>query len=380
MCRPHTGWCRPRSRRALPAQSGTTSPVNQPGNGQKRGTQPDVTPPMTSRSHTNGTIGTARRAGLGVKPIVATRPAGQPSSRTRQLTPQAVAKGSPVHTPERDFRAPIDRFWSSPSARRIAATASIATAGIFCVMVGASPATAGGAPTAPTNTPTAPTAPPAPPSTAVAKLVANHSTITPGEKVTFTVTERTTGGAAIGSARATFYVHAKAGWKKVSSTSLSASGAATFTFHPNYTHAYRVDLASVSSGSATYQAVNTSSVTVKTDIGAAVVATAAKQKGKPYRFGAAGPSAFDCSGLTKYVFAKFGITLPHSADSQRSHGTKVTRANAKPGDLVFVMSGSHASHVAIYAGNGMWWEAPHAGAAVRKVKIWSSNVQFRRVR
>ncbi len=281
-----------------------------------------------------------------------------------------------MHTPERDFRAPIDRFWSSPSARRIAATASIATAGIFGVMVAASPATAGGAPTAPTSTPTPPTST----GTPVAKLVANHSTVTPGEKVTFTVTERTAGGTAIGSARATFYVHAKAGWKKVSSTSLSASGAATFTFHPNYTHAYRVDLASVASGSATYRAVNTSSVTVKTDIGTAVVATAAKQKGKPYRFGAAGPAAFDCSGLTKYVFAKFGITLPHSANSQRSHGTTVSRANAMPGDLVFVMSGSHASHVAIYAGNGMWWEAPHPGAAVRKVKIWSSNVQFRRVR
>jgi cell wall-associated NlpC family hydrolase len=273
-----------------------------------------------------------------------------------------------VHTPERDFRAPNGRSSrSSKSARRIAATASIAAAGIVSATVGSTPAHAGGPVSTPEISP-------------VAKLVANHATVTPGQAVTFTVTERTSGGSAIGSAHATFYVHAKAGWKKVTSKTLSASGAATFTFHPNYTHAYRVDLASVTDGSAVYSAVDTSTVTVKTDIGTAVVAAAAKQKGKPYRFGADGPGSFDCSGLTKYVFAKFGIKLPHSANSQRGHGTRVSRANAKPGDLVFVMSGSHASHVAIYAGNGMWWEAPHTGAKVRKVKIWSSHVEFRRVR
>jgi cell wall-associated NlpC family hydrolase len=281
-----------------------------------------------------------------------------------------------VHTPERDLCAPTGRTGKSgKNARRIAATASIAAAGMFGATVGSTPAVAGGPPTEPPASPAPATA-----LTPVAKLVSNHTTVNPGQQVSFTVTERSPGGNAVADAHATFYVHAKAGWKKVTTKTLSSAGSATFTFKPNYTHAYRVDLASLTDGTTVYTAADTSNVTVKTDIGAALVATAAKQKGKPYHFGADGPGSFDCSGLTKYVFSKFGITLPHLANSQRSHGTKVSRKNAKPGDLVFVMSGSHATHVAIYAGNGMWWEAPHTGASVRKVKIWSSHVEFRHVR
>ena len=106
---------------------------------------------------------------------------------------------------------------------------------------------------------------------------------------------------------------------------------------------------------------------------------AAKEKGHPYVFGAAGPKYFDCSGLVKYVFAKFGINLPHHANDMKHYGMQVSEKDAKPGDLVFVFSGSFAHHVAIYAGNGTWWEAPHTGACVRLVKIWSSNIEFRRI-
>jgi peptidoglycan DL-endopeptidase CwlO len=270
-----------------------------------------------------------------------------------------------VHTPERDSRTPNN-------ARRIAATASIAAATIVGTMVGASPANAADVIAASAVTP-------------VAKLVPNHSSVTVGHPVTFTVTDRTKSGKAVPSAPATFYVHTVDGWKKVTSKTLSTAGSATFTFTPNYDHAYKVVLSGVTAGGVTYRPVTTPSVTVDakkavSSIGTRIVAEAAKQSGKPYRFGADGPGSFDCSGLTKYVFAKFGIKLPHQANEQKTYGKRVSKADAEPGDLVFVMEGSHASHVAIYAGKGTWWEAPHSGSHVRHVKIWATHVEYRRVR
>lgn len=269
-----------------------------------------------------------------------------------------------MRTPERDRRVP-------KNTRRLAATASLAAAGIIGATVGSIPASA--------TEVTAATA-----STPVAALVANHSSVTAGHPITFTVTERTKAGTPLASALARLYVHTKTGWQNVSSKTLSAAGSATFTFTPNYTHAYQVDLSAISANGATvYNAVNTPAITVKAtpaDIGPAIVAAAAKENGRPYSFGAAGPNSFDCSGLVKFVFAKFGINLPHQSSAQMKYGTRVSENAARPGDLVFVLSGSHASHVAIYAGNGTWWEAPHTGASVRHVKIWTTHIEFRRVR
>jgi cell wall-associated NlpC family hydrolase len=221
----------------------------------------------------------------------------------------------------------------------------------------------------------------------IATLVPNHTSVTVGSPITFSVTDRTKSGTAVPSAVATFFVHtAHNGWEKVSSKTLSGTGTATFTFHPNYDHTYEVDIAGVTTAKGTtYAAAKSPIVTVKakpkaSSIGAAIVAQAAKEKGKPYRYGQAGPNSFDCSGLTKYVFAKFGISLPHHANSQKAYGSRVSAANREPGDLVFVLDGSYAYHVAIYAGNGEWWEAPTQGESVRKVKIWSSHVEYRRVR
>jgi peptidoglycan DL-endopeptidase CwlO len=268
-----------------------------------------------------------------------------------------------VHTPERDRRTP-------KYTRRIAATATLAAAAIVGAAVGSSPANASESTATPAVTP-------------VATLAASHSSVTAGTSVTFTVTDRTSAGLAMKDAAAAFYVHTVSGWDKVASKTLSAAGSATFAFKPNYDHAYKVDVSAVDVDGIAYHAVDTPSITVKAkpaDIGPKIVAAAAKEKGARYKYGADGPHAFDCSGLTKYVFAKFDIKLPHQANSQKKYGTRVSKAHAKPGDLVFVMSGSHATHVAIYAGNGKWWEAPHTGARVRLVKIWSSHVQYRHVR
>lgn len=84
------------------------------------------------------------------------------------------------------------------------------------------------------------------------------------------------------------------------------------------------------------------------------------QTGKPYVWGDAGPSAFDCSGLVSFAAAAAGITLPHNAAEQQNVTTPVS--NPVPGDLVFF--GQPAYHVGIYMGGGQMLSAPHAGATV----------------
>lgn len=97
--------------------------------------------------------------------------------------------------------------------------------------------------------------------------------------------------------------------------------------------------------------------------GSLIVAEARKHIGTPYKYGGDGPSSFDCSGLTKYVFAKVGITLPRSAAAQQDTVQPVSKAAMQPGDLIFL--GNPAHHVAIYAGNGMMVTAPESGESVK---------------
>ncbi len=103
---------------------------------------------------------------------------------------------------------------------------------------------------------------------------------------------------------------------------------------------------------------------------AAVMRTAASLKGRPYRWGASGPYAFDCSGYTKYVFARNGIRIPRTAQQQWRAVRKISRSPARHGDLVF-FGGAYKYHVGIYAGNGKMWHSPHSGSSVRLVTIWS---------
>jgi cell wall-associated NlpC family hydrolase len=101
--------------------------------------------------------------------------------------------------------------------------------------------------------------------------------------------------------------------------------------------------------------------------------------GAYYAYGGAGPSGFDCSGFTSYVFSKVGISLPHSSSAQRSVARPVS--SPQPGDLVFVYNGGGGSigHVAIYAGGGYWWEASNPSTGVGKHRAWSSAVSYGRV-
>jgi cell wall-associated NlpC family hydrolase len=104
---------------------------------------------------------------------------------------------------------------------------------------------------------------------------------------------------------------------------------------------------------------------------------AAHQQGDPYRYGAAGPNAFDCSGLMLYSFRAAGLHLPRTAAAQAGAVRHIPRSRMRAGDLVFFTSGSHVYHVGIYDG----WShgarviihAPYAGTRVRKEAIWTNS-------
>jgi peptidoglycan DL-endopeptidase CwlO len=103
--------------------------------------------------------------------------------------------------------------------------------------------------------------------------------------------------------------------------------------------------------------------------GAAGVAAkfACAQIGKPYVWGADGPNSYDCSGLTMASWARAGVYLPHNAAKQRYSIPYVSRANLRPGDLVFYYSDLH--HVAMYVGGGWVVHASQPGVPVRMKRV-----------
>ncbi|MDO9458451.1 NlpC/P60 family protein [Nocardioides sp.] len=101
----------------------------------------------------------------------------------------------------------------------------------------------------------------------------------------------------------------------------------------------------------------------------AAVSYAMAQVGDAYVYGAAGPSAFDCSGLTMMAWAQAGVSLPHSSSAQYSSGTHVAASALQPGDLVFYYS--PISHVGMYIGNGMIVHAANPSSGVRVAELYS---------
>jgi len=96
--------------------------------------------------------------------------------------------------------------------------------------------------------------------------------------------------------------------------------------------------------------------------------------GVPYVYGGTSPDGFDCSGFTQYVFAQAGISLPRTSSAQGGVGTKVSAADAQPGDLIWT-----PGHISIYAGDGMQIDAPRPGKTIQVRQIWQSNPTFIRV-
>lgn len=116
---------------------------------------------------------------------------------------------------------------------------------------------------------------------------------------------------------------------------------------------------------ATQSVVQADSQSSKDDADAkrdAIVTLAKKQLGKPYIYGATGPSGFDCSGLTSYVYKNaINKVLPRTTYGQITLGKSVSMKNLKKGDLLFW--GNY--HVGIYIGNGKFIHAPAPGQSVK---------------
>jgi cell wall-associated NlpC family hydrolase len=101
----------------------------------------------------------------------------------------------------------------------------------------------------------------------------------------------------------------------------------------------------------------------------AAVQYALDQVGDAYVYGASGPSAFDCSGLTMMAWAQAGVGLPHSSSGQMSSGAPVSSGSLQPGDLVFYYS--PVSHVGIYIGNGQIVHAANPSTGVEVAPVFS---------
>jgi cell wall-associated NlpC family hydrolase len=104
----------------------------------------------------------------------------------------------------------------------------------------------------------------------------------------------------------------------------------------------------------------------------AAVQYALGQVGDSYVYGATGPSAFDCSGLTMMAWAAAGVALPHSSSAQMGSGPSVSTSALQPGDLVFYYS--PVSHVGIYIGNGQIAHAANPSTGVRVDPVGSMPI------
>jgi len=115
------------------------------------------------------------------------------------------------------------------------------------------------------------------------------------------------------------------------------------------------------------------SIPTANTVGGQALQAAVSREGDPYVWGAAGPNAFDCSGLVVWAYAQEGIALPHFTGDLWNSGVHITRADLEPGDLVFFFP--DISHVGIYIGDGMMIDAPDFGQTVQVQPVfWSSYV------
>jgi len=109
-------------------------------------------------------------------------------------------------------------------------------------------------------------------------------------------------------------------------------------------------------------------------IGAQAVTIAKRYLGIKYVWAGASPKkGFDCSGLTMYVYAQLGITLPHYSGDQWKSGFRVDKSQLKPGDLVFFYGSKEPQHEGMYVGDGKFIHAPHKGDVVKISKLTDGN-------
>ncbi|AEV82649.1 peptidase [Actinoplanes sp. SE50] len=261
-----------------------------------------------------------------------------------------------------------------------AGTAALSLGLCLCAgqLIGASPAVAAEATPVTTAANTVRAVAPAAAKTLVQPRLTTTTTarrITAGSvlKVTAKVINPKTGKIAKGTIRLQGYRGGK--WQTWATK--SSTGAVTFTTGPKSS----IYIRTLFTGTGYAQTSSSRMlITVRANGGARVLAEAKKHVGALYKFAAAGPKRFDCSGFTLYVYkVAAGRSLPHKADAQQRYGSAVSKSQAQPGDLIIFRSGSYGYHAGIYAGGGYMYDSPHTGARVGKHKMYGSNYVVRRI-
>lgn len=113
-------------------------------------------------------------------------------------------------------------------------------------------------------------------------------------------------------------------------------------------------------------------------VGSEIAIRAISLLGAPYKYGGSGPTAFDCSGLVRFVYEELGIEVPRTAAEQFHAASPVKIDDLEPGDLLFFkIRGKRVSHVAIYTGSGRFIHAPQTG---RPIELRSLDDRYYRPR
>jgi len=102
------------------------------------------------------------------------------------------------------------------------------------------------------------------------------------------------------------------------------------------------------------------------------------QRGDPYQYGAAGPGAFDCSGLTMYSYGRAGRNIPRTTDQQKAGLRAIAQKDKARGDIILFVNGGDAYHAGIYIGHNQIVHASRSGTPVKVDKIWTSSYVVRR--
>lgn len=165
----------------------------------------------------------------------------------------------------------------------------------------------------------------------------------------------------------------------VSTTTLTTTSLSTSTTSVTATTAATVALPTSRTGYVRLSAAAKADPVIR---GRAAAQTAARFAGIRYVAGGTSPATgFDCSGYTRYVYSRLGISLPRVSRDQYAWAIPISKSKAVKGDLVFFYSSSgRIYHVAIYAGNGYIWHSPYPGKRVMLERIWTSSWKVARVR
>ena len=153
------------------------------------------------------------------------------------------------------------------------------------------------------------------------------------------------------------------GWVQVASTTTGSDGLGHLRVAVGKSARFRAHFR----GDASYGASTSSEVVVNavTTLGQKAVAEAKRHQGQAYQYGAAGPTRFDCSGFTRYVYARLGRSLPHNSGAQHDATKRVANSAKRPGDLIFTYRGGRITHVGLYAGGTSMWSPVQTGDHVR---------------